>query len=264
MRVFKREVLEKVYPLPDGLNLTPVMSTRAIHEGLKVSEVAIPYSERVGRSKLSVIRDGRIFLQSIVWTVLAYNPVRIFGAIGLGGVLASLLIGMGLALARLQGITTLGPWGVAAVFVAVVSAVPGVSTFALGASFNYLVSLFYKQPIRQGLFVRPLFTPSLDHYFGSFGLISLALGLIMAGLSVYLGLSGWEIARLWLYLMGSAMFVLVGMQLIIYWLLMRVLEELSHREVSAQKDMLASGDLAPGFDPGESLAAAGIIKVEGV
>src|SRR3972149_6041440 len=29
MRVFKKDILERIYPLPDGLNLTPVMSTRA-------------------------------------------------------------------------------------------------------------------------------------------------------------------------------------------------------------------------------------------
>src|SRR5215208_3260631 len=81
MRVFKREILEQIYPLPNGLNLTPVMSTRALHEGVTIGEVPIPYSERVGRSKLSVIRDGRIFLQSMVWTVLSYNPVRILGMI---------------------------------------------------------------------------------------------------------------------------------------------------------------------------------------
>src|SRR3970040_2206307 len=85
MRVFKREVLERIYPLPDGLNLTPVMSTRAVHEGIKIAEVPIPYSERVGRSKLSVLHDGRIFLQSMVWTALAYNPVRILGLVGLAG-----------------------------------------------------------------------------------------------------------------------------------------------------------------------------------
>ena len=82
MRVFKREILEHIYPLPDGLNLTPVMSTRALHEGINIGEVPIPYSERVGRSKLSVVHDGRIFLQSMVWTVLSYNPVRILGLLG--------------------------------------------------------------------------------------------------------------------------------------------------------------------------------------
>ena len=85
MRIFSRGILEQIYPLPDGLNLTPVMSTRALHESLRVAEVPIPYSERVGRSKLSVVRDGTVFLQSIVWTVMCYNPVRIFGLLGLAG-----------------------------------------------------------------------------------------------------------------------------------------------------------------------------------
>ena len=35
MRVFRRETLDLLLPLPDGLNLTPVMSTRAVHEGIR-------------------------------------------------------------------------------------------------------------------------------------------------------------------------------------------------------------------------------------
>ena len=237
MRVFRRSVYERILPLPDGLNLTPVMSTRAIHESVKMSEVPIPYSERVGRSKLSVIRDGRIFLESIVWTVLTYNPVRILGLLGLAGIGFAVLVALGLLAIRFSGITSLGPWGVAALFWAVVSAVGGISIFALGATFNYLVSLFYQQPINQGLFGKPIFKPSLDHYFGWFGMIALGVGLVIAIVSLVLGVSGWEIARLWLYLMGSAMFILVGIQLIIYWLLMRVLEELSQREVKLKKDL---------------------------
>lgn len=231
MRVFKREVMELVYPLPDGLNLTPVMSARALHENIRMSEVAIPYSERLGRSKLSVIRDGTTFLQSIVWTVMNYNPVRIFGLIGMGGIALAVLIGLGLVIARLSGVTTLGPWGVAAIFWALVSGVAGISTFALGATFNYLVSLFYKRPIRQGLFGRPLLKKPLERYFVWLGLASLAVGVILAGISLVLGINGWEIARLWLYLVGSAMFILIGVQLVIYWILMRVLEELSQREI---------------------------------
>jgi glycosyltransferase involved in cell wall biosynthesis len=46
MRVFHRDLLERLYPLPDGLNLTPVMSTRAVHEGVAMTEIPIPYSER--------------------------------------------------------------------------------------------------------------------------------------------------------------------------------------------------------------------------
>jgi hypothetical protein len=237
MRVFKREILEQFYPLPDGLNLTPVMSTRAVHEGIRMEEVPIPYSERVGRSKLSVFRDGSVFLQSMVWTVLTYNPVRILGTIGLAGVLFALIVAIGLIISRLSGVTTIRGWGVAALYAAMVLGVTGISIFALGSTFNYLVTLFYKRPIRQGLFGRPVFDPSLDHYFGWFGLLALTAGLIMGGISVFLGASGWAIARLWLYLTGSAMFVLVGVQLIIYWVLMRVLEELSQREVLTRKDM---------------------------
>src|SRR4030095_1116327 len=92
MRVFKREILEHIYPLPDGLNLTPVMSTRALHEGIAIKEIPIPYSERVGRSKLSVFHDGRVFLQSMVWTALSYNPVRILGLLGLVGLSFAALI----------------------------------------------------------------------------------------------------------------------------------------------------------------------------
>jgi glycosyltransferase involved in cell wall biosynthesis len=237
MRVFKRSILERIYPLPDGLNLTPVMSTRAVHEGIKMVEVPIPYNERVGNSKLSVVRDGSLFLQSMVWTVLTYNPVRILGVIGLVGILIALAVAVALIAVRLSGVTSLGPWGVTALYTAMVLGVTGISIFALGSTFNYLVSLFYKQPIRQGLFGRPIFNPSLDYYFGWIGTAAFLVGFLLGGISIYLGVHGWDIARLWLYLLGSAMFILVGVQLIIYWILMRVLDELSQRGELTKKDM---------------------------
>jgi len=237
MRVFKREVLERMYPLPDGLNLTPVMSTRAIHEGIRVAEVAIPYSERLGRSKLSVVRDGTIFLQSMIWTAMAYNPVRFLGFVGLGLMAVAAIVAVSLVGARLSGVTTLGPWEVAGLFSGMIAGVVGISIFALGITFNYLVSLFYQKPIRQGLFGRPIFKTPLDHQFGWMGLLAVVAGLVMGGVSLTLGANGWEIARLWLYFLGSAMLVLIGVQLVIYWILMRVLEELSQREVLTKKDM---------------------------
>lgn len=237
MRVFKREILEKIYPLPDGLNLTPVMSTRALHEEIKIEEIAIPYSERVGRSKLSVIRDGRIFLQSMMWTALSYNPVRILGLIGLVGIGVTSLIFLGLLVARLNGITTLGAWGIVALFTALISAVAGVNIFALGVTFNYLVSLFYKKPIRQGLFGKPIFKTPLDQHFGWMGVVSILLGIIVSSISLVLGVNGWNIERLWFYLLSSAMAFLVGVQLIVYWLLLRILEELSQRELLIKQDM---------------------------
>jgi glycosyltransferase involved in cell wall biosynthesis len=237
MRVFKRQVLEKVYPLPDGLNLTPIMSTRALHEDVKMAEVPIPYSERVGRSKLSVVRDGSIYLQSITWTVLTYNPVRILGMLGLVGVATAVAVFIGLIFARLSGTTELGPWGVVALFAALVFGVIGISIFALGVTFNYLVSMFYKRPIRQGLFGKPILKTPIDHHFGWMGSTSFVIGLITAIVSVTLSLSGWDITRLWFYMLTSAMMMLVGMELVIYWILLRVLDELSRREVQTEQDM---------------------------
>jgi glycosyltransferase involved in cell wall biosynthesis len=244
MRVFRKEILERIYPLPDGLNLTPVMSTRALHEQVSIAEVPIPYSERVGNSKLSVVRDGSVFLQSIVWTSLTYNPVRILGGIGLAGMALALLILLGFFIMRLQGITTLGPWGVVALFVAVVSGFAGFSIFSLGITFNYMVSLFYKEPIRQGLFGEPVFDASVDRNFWWMGAIALLLGSAIGIASIILGTQGWDINRLWFYMLGSAMLILTGIQLFIYWVQMRVLEELSEREVLIAK-ALGSQEVIP-------------------
>jgi glycosyltransferase involved in cell wall biosynthesis len=234
MRVFRRTILPVIYPLPDGLNLTPVMSTRALHEGVRMIEVPIPYSERVGRSKLSVFRDGSLFLQSMIWTALTYNPVRILGIVGLGGIAAALLVGLGLVIARISGVSSLGPWGVAAVYGALVSGVLGVSIYALGVTFNYLVSLFHRRPVRQGLLGKPMLKTPAEWRFGWIGLLSLIAGVLLAAGSLVMGLQGWEIARLWLYLLASAMLVLIGVHLVIYWILVGVLDELSQRFIDSE------------------------------
>ena len=237
MRVLRQSVLHQLYPLPDGLNFTPVMSTRAVHEGLKVVEIPISYRERLGRSKLNVIRDGSRFLTTILWTTMEYNPVRVLGMIGLAALGIAALIGVAIIALRLQGITQLGPWGIFGLFGALVLAVTGVSIFSLGSTFNYLVSLFHGTRIREGLFGKPLFEPSLDRHFGWLGLIAGAGGVGLAVTSLVLSLSGWDIAHLWLWLVVSALLCLVGLQLVVSWVLMRVLEKLSERDSQIDQEM---------------------------
>jgi glycosyltransferase involved in cell wall biosynthesis len=241
MRVFKREVLDLLSPLPDGLNLTPVMSTRAVHESIAVAEVPIPYRERIGDSKLSVAKDGIRFLRTIVGAVLAYNPVRVFGFVGLSGIGAAAAVLAWLLALRASGVTELGAVGTFAVFAALVCGVGGVNVFAFGASFNYLVSLFYRRPIRQGLFRRPIFTRPIEQLFLPAGIGTVTLGLLISASSFALSLRGWPIERLWLYLTGSAMLMLVGLQLMMAWLMASVLRRLSARETSM-------GRLAPNGD----------------
>jgi hypothetical protein len=237
MRVFRRTALDRLYPLPDGLNFTPVMSTRAVHEGLNFVEIPMPYEERRGRSKLSVVKDGLRFLQTIVWTAMTYNPARLLGGVGfglfvLGTIIALILIGM-----RISGITQLGPWGVAGVFAAMLLGVVGFDLFALGATFNYLVALFNQDVVQMGLFGDPIFDPPLDRHFWWMGLLSLAGGAGFGVTSLILGLSGWPVERLWLYLLAGTMAVLLGIQLVVFWTVMRVLEELSKRAQAVAADL---------------------------
>ena len=97
--------------------------------------------------------------------------------------------------------------------------------------------LFTLHTKQRGMFGRPLSSGSIERHFGWMGLVALLVGLGVAILSMILGLQGWELDRLWLYLLGSAMFILVGVQLIIYWILMLVLEELSQRDSMVERDL---------------------------
>ncbi len=237
MRIFKKSILSTIYPLPDGLNLTPVMSTRALHEKLHMVEVPIPYSERVGRSKLSVVNDGMRFAQSIIWTALNYNPVRPLGLVGLVALLIAAAVGVGLVVERFMGVVEVSPLGAFALFSALVLAVAGVSVMTLGMSFNYFVALFHKTPVRQGLLGRPLFQQSMARHFGWSGLLIFGLGLTVAVVSLVLGLQGWPVSRLWLYYLTSACLALVGIQLAIAWVQMQVLETLRIREELVAEDL---------------------------
>jgi glycosyltransferase involved in cell wall biosynthesis len=250
MRVIRRESLKSLYPLPDGLEFTPAMSTRAIHENLKIVEVPVPYAERVGRSKLSVVRDGLRFTNVIVWTALAYNPVRVLGLVSLGLFGLAGIVGLYTLLLRISGVTTLNAWQLFILFTAVLATIAGVSLFSLGAMFNYLVALFHKKPTRQGLFGKPVFDPPLEHHFGWLGIVGMSAGTFVGITAFALGLQGWAMERLWFYLLVAALVAITGLQLSISWIVMRVLKELSQREASAQHDLV---------EP-ESLSTVGIVE----
>lgn len=238
-RVIRRDILSQLYPLPDGLNFTPVMSTRAMYEDVRIVEVPIHYSERVGRSKLSVVRDGMRFLNTILTTALTYNPARIFGLLGAG------LVGLGFLSTLWRTITQskarredsqLVSW-----YAGLVLSAAGVNIFSLGAVFNYLVSLFHKRPIRQGLFGKPLFKKPLEGKFGWFGLSAIAGGGLLYSLDVW---RRWDRTKQkkaevapWFVPATSTILVLTGLQLIASWLLTLILSELTQRETGVQKDL---------------------------
>jgi hypothetical protein len=69
-----------------------------------------------------------------------------------------------------------------------------------------------------------------------------SLGVVISAGSFTLSLRGWPIERLWLYLTGSAMLMLVGLQLLMAWLMASVLRRLSERETS-RSEARAAGDV---------------------
>jgi len=92
MRAFRRALLPQLLPLSNGLDFIVGLSTRAFHEGVRMAEVPIPYAKRQGRSKLSLFREGYRFLRTFITVASTYNPLKLFGALGLScAVLASYL-----------------------------------------------------------------------------------------------------------------------------------------------------------------------------
>jgi hypothetical protein len=207
------------------------MTTRAVHEGLNLLEIPIPYQQRTGDSKLSVVKDGTRFLKTIIWALLEYNPAGILGVVGVMALLVSVAIGLGLITMRIQGITELDPLGVLSVYSSLVFGVAGVSICVLAIIFDQLVGLFHRKSVKRNRFTRLISPLFRGRRFGWLGLVLVFLGSGIAVSAVSLGLTGWPIDRLWLWLIGSALFLLVGIQLLISWLILRVLEALRERFV---------------------------------
>lgn len=131
MRILKRELLSRIHPLPHGLAYTPAMTARCIMDPtLRLAEIDMPYSERQGESKLSIVRDGLRFLHTILVTGLFYSPIRIFGGLGLtGGALGMLVLAL-IYLVRVPAIIPLLP-----LCVLVLSS--AATLVALGVIFHY-------------------------------------------------------------------------------------------------------------------------------
>jgi hypothetical protein len=127
---------------------------------------------------------------------------------------------------------------VGAVYAGALAAFAGLTLFALGATFNYLVSLFHECSIRQGLLGnKPLFKRPLERHFGWMGLLALLVGLGLGLASVTLSLGRWPMPRLWFYLLAAALSSILGLQLLVFWVITQVLGELSQRGADVARDL---------------------------
>jgi hypothetical protein len=128
-----------------------------------------------------------------------------------------------------------------AVFLSLIFAVGGASVFSLGVSFNYLVALFHRRPVRQVNLAAKIVGLSPERHYGWIGLVLALGGAALGVLSLVLGLRGWEITRLWLWQLGSALFILTGVQFLLFWMLIRVMATLRHRDERIGDDLMGVG-----------------------
>jgi glycosyltransferase involved in cell wall biosynthesis len=236
-RILRRDVLERLYPLPDGLNFTPVMSTRGIHEDIKMIEVPIKYEEREGESKLSVVNDGLRFLFTILGTAATYNPVRLLGGLSIGAVVLAVLVMLPWLSAYSSGVDDRSAY-TALIFVAMTFLIVAVNLFSIGTVFNYIVSMFHRRPVRQGLFGRPMFRKPLEQRFGSLGGLLILLGLVLFIAAILAN----SVEPAWPLLVLSAMFVMTGIQLMTSWMLVKVLDQLIQRDLRVASDLGSASD----------------------
>lgn len=97
LRIFRREhVRRHARMLPDGFSFTTTITMSLIGDGEEVAFVPIRYRRRVGKSKIRPVRDMGGFLLLIARMTMAYNPLRIFGPLGI----ALTVAGAGLLVAR--------------------------------------------------------------------------------------------------------------------------------------------------------------------
>jgi glycosyltransferase involved in cell wall biosynthesis len=92
LRVFRRDVaLQYLQLLPAGFSCVTTITMAFLANGYSVHYVPIDYAPRAGHSKFHWWSDTRRYLLQVVRMVLLFNPLRVFGPVGL----AFLAVGVG-------------------------------------------------------------------------------------------------------------------------------------------------------------------------
>jgi glycosyltransferase involved in cell wall biosynthesis len=231
MRVFRRESLPILYPLPDGLDFTPAMSTRAVYEGLTMIEVPIPYKERVGRSKLNPLKDGIRFLRSILWTALLYDPQRFFGTLGLVMLALAVILGIGPSIYYLQN-RHLQEDMIYRLFAVLILSVAGVNLLAFGVTCQAILGLL---PARR----RP--SPAVSRPWrgklAGLGVIMIVFGLALMTPAALEWIATRQITSHWSYFAAGGTLILTGLGLATWFVLLMILQELTTRDARARSDL---------------------------
>lgn len=224
MRVFKKAVLHKLEPLPNGLDLTPAMSTRAILEGVKISELPIPYHERVGKSKLSPVIDGFRFLGTMVSIARLYNPLKFLGLIGFIFLLLAFALGVP-PIAYYIVHRRVEDWEIYRLLTIVVLSVTGFNCIILGMFANFVFAILHGRTLQARSLLSRLMMMSWR--IGDFvGTALMLVAILLNHRTILQYLSTGHITVHWVYGLTGAFLFLVGGQLAIISFLKKSLDAL--------------------------------------
>lgn len=235
MRMFKQEILLDLYPLPDGLNFTPAMSTRALHEGMNVVEIPMPYDERVGRSKLGVFKDGFRFLNSIIQIASSYNPLKFFGFIGV----ILLVIGLLLSIDPVSYYISVRRVEYTALYrllTIMVLFVTGINIIMFGVFSTYALSLVHQKQVYDNSLLGKLFLrKAFINNSCKIGIAFIAIAVLLNYNTIYQYVSMRKIYVPWPYILTGATLFLTGLQLVMGSFLVKTMDGLYERKRHIEK-----------------------------
>jgi glycosyltransferase involved in cell wall biosynthesis len=231
MRVVRRSAWPRLLPLPDGMHFTPAMSSLALFDpALRLVELPMPYHERTGRSKLHPVRDGLRFLASILDTALTYRPLRLLGAAGV----VLLLAGAGygyypvrfyLAERRLE------EWMIYRLVAVLVAVTCGVALLAVGAIGQQTVAVIHgRVEPRRGL------RRALFDFLIPWGILAIAAGVALNWSSLLEYARQGTVSAHWSYVLAGGLLVTVGVQLVAFGVLARIVNLLAARRAASEPD----------------------------
>jgi hypothetical protein len=205
------------------------MSTKAIHERLRLREVPIPYAERAGRSKLNVVKDGVAFLRIILTLVLLYNPLKIFATVAVALTLAAAAL-----LARpvwdwAAGRPLPDGYYIYRSLAALVGLAGAVMALSAGLSASLLIETLYRPYGQFGSLARLAHRARLPHRLGLIGGLLLGGGLVVYTIFACEHYAGVRPVMHWKWFAAASLLVLAGVQLLATSLIVKLLD--AHRQM---------------------------------
>jgi hypothetical protein len=200
------------------------MSAKAIlDENLSIVEVPMPYEERIGKSKLRVIKNGISFAMSIIDTTLLYKPSRIL--VGLSIFLAAVtLYYSAYPIEYYLRYTRVEDWMIYRVLTITVLGIVSLSLIATGIISEHIISLTFQRRVQPSFFLTLLF-----RLFNQKFLVLLAITMFLGGVALNLDgiisyLKTGRVYTHWSKIIVGAFLSMASFQLIAAAILVRLIE----------------------------------------